>query len=204
MHFIDFSLENQWVHLPSKSCQMSPYWIGIGYQQRCSRQMIASAIQSTCQQHQVAMTAIAGLATISTKANDPKLLDLCGDRRWQLQSFPAEVLKPVAIPSPSRLVLEKTGSSSVCEAAAILACVSAAHHNKWLEGGSAPQPLFDQPLFDQPLFDQPLFDQRADRIDELMQRIQQVQLRVPKQIIRFNEPTGNVAIAIAQLQHFSD
>jgi cobalamin biosynthesis protein CbiG len=84
--------------------------------------MIETAIAQICHSYQVPLEAIAGLATVATKATDLNLVELCGDRQWQLQTFPVEVLKKVVVPNPSEVVATKLGTMSVCEAAAILAC----------------------------------------------------------------------------------
>ena len=67
------------------------------------------------------MGAIAGVATIDIKATEAGLVELCCDRNWPLQTFPAEILRAIAVPTPSTVVEAEVGTKSVAEAAAIVA-----------------------------------------------------------------------------------
>lgn len=96
-------------------------WVGVGYGQDASRQLIETSIQSVCRVYGLAEEAIAGLATLDSKAQDSQLIDLCHDRQWQLCGFPAGNLGAVAVPSPSAIVAQLIGTPSISEAAAILA-----------------------------------------------------------------------------------
>ncbi|OLP17827.1 hypothetical protein BST81_12230 [Leptolyngbya sp. 'hensonii'] len=101
-------------------------WIGLGFQQGASRRLLEAAIQQALQSVELAATAVMGLATLDRKAQDADLLDLCHDRGWSLQSFTAEQLQNVVVPSASNRVASATGTPSVAEAAALLACQSLA------------------------------------------------------------------------------
>ncbi|MBW4658168.1 MAG: cobalamin biosynthesis protein [Drouetiella hepatica Uher 2000/2452] len=96
-------------------------WVGVGYGQDTSRQLIETAIRSVCLAHNLAERAIAGLATLDSKTQDSQLIDLCHDRQWQLRGFPASDLGAVAVSSPSAIVAQLIGTPSISEAAAILA-----------------------------------------------------------------------------------
>ena len=96
-------------------------WIGIGCQRGTARSTIELAVQEVCRTHDLAEAAIAGLATIETKATEARLLELCRDRGWVLRLFSAEALRTVAVPTPSSAVDRQVGTPSVAEAAALLA-----------------------------------------------------------------------------------
>ena len=96
-------------------------WIGIGCQRGTSRELIENAIQQVCRADRLAESAIAGIATIDTKANEAGIIELCQERNWALKTFPANILNSVEVPNPSNIVGQKVGTYSVAEAAALCA-----------------------------------------------------------------------------------
>ena len=78
-------------------------------------------MQEVCRTHDLAEAAIAGLATIETKATEAGLLELCRDRGWVLRLFSAKALRTVSVPTPSSAVDRQVKTPSVAEAAALLA-----------------------------------------------------------------------------------
>ena len=96
-------------------------WVGIGCTRLTSRDLIAIAIEETFKKNQLNLSAIAGIATIDIKAHEVGLLELCHQRNLPLKTFPADVLASVDVPTSSPAVALKTGTSSVAEAAALLA-----------------------------------------------------------------------------------
>ncbi|WP_198525184.1 precorrin-3B C(17)-methyltransferase [Kamptonema formosum] len=96
-------------------------WVGAGCERGTSKQLIETAIQQTCQTHQLAESAIAGIATIDLKADEIGLVELCRQRNWPLRTFPAELLRNVPVPNPSATVEKEVATPSVAEAAALLA-----------------------------------------------------------------------------------
>jgi len=96
-------------------------WVGIGCTRETSPELIAIAIEETFKKNQLALSAIAGIATIDIKAYEVGLLELCHQRNLPLKTFPADVLASVYVPTSSPVVALKTGTSSVAEAAALLA-----------------------------------------------------------------------------------
>ena len=98
-------------------------WVGIGCIRGTSAQLIASAIEEVCRRHHLAVEAIAGIATITLKADEAGLLEFCQQRQLPLKTFSAEVLRQLAVPNPSEVVAEAVGTPSVAEAAAIAAAV---------------------------------------------------------------------------------
>ncbi|HIK13888.1 MAG TPA: precorrin-3B C(17)-methyltransferase [Leptolyngbyaceae cyanobacterium M33_DOE_097] len=96
-------------------------WVGIGCERGTPASVIASGIQTVFQQHQLAMAAIAGIATIDLKADEVGLLEVCQQYNLPLRCFTAESLQNVAVPTPSAIVAAEVGTPSVAEAAALLA-----------------------------------------------------------------------------------
>ncbi|MBD3881588.1 cobalamin biosynthesis protein [Phormidium tenue FACHB-886] len=96
-------------------------WVGLGWEKGTPRSTMERAIQEVCRAHHLAEAAIAGIATLESKASDLALLTLCDDRHWLLRYFAAEVLSTVPVPNPSTVVSREVGTPSVAEAAAILA-----------------------------------------------------------------------------------
>lgn len=96
-------------------------WVGVGFQQGSLQKLIAIAIEEVFQKNLLNEKAIAGIATIDTKASNTALVELCTLRYWLLTSFSAAKLSNVAVPNPSKIITKATGTPSVAEAAAILA-----------------------------------------------------------------------------------
>ncbi len=96
-------------------------WVGIGCQKGSSGKLMLTAIQKVFQDHQLNENAIAGLATIDTKASEVGLIELCCLRNFSLKIFPAEILSTVSVPNPAKIAGKTVGTPSVAEAAAILA-----------------------------------------------------------------------------------
>ncbi|MFS8120447.1 MAG: cobalamin biosynthesis protein [Microcoleus sp.] len=107
--------------LPKVQWHPRVLWIGIGCKAGTSRELIETAIQNVCRSYHLAEGAIAGIATIDTKAGELGLLELCQARNWLLKTFPAEVLSSVEVPNPSDVVAKEVGTPSVAEAAALCA-----------------------------------------------------------------------------------
>ncbi|NJL62081.1 MAG: cobalamin biosynthesis protein [Methylacidiphilales bacterium] len=104
-------------------------WVGIGCKRETSRELIELAIKEIFRKHDLSESAIAGIATINSKANEVGLLELCRVRNLPLKTFPAEVLENVSVPNPSKLVAAKVGTTSVAEAAAICASLDISDTN---------------------------------------------------------------------------
>ncbi|PAX59496.1 cobalamin biosynthesis protein [Brunnivagina elsteri] len=104
-------------------------WVGIGCKRETSRELIELAIKEIFRKHDLSESAIAGIATINSKAAEVGLLELCQIRNLPLKTFPAEVLQNISVPNPSQLVEKKVGTASVAEAAAISASLDFSHVN---------------------------------------------------------------------------
>jgi len=96
-------------------------WVGIGCERGTSKQVITDAIEKVFQENQLALSAIAGIATIDIKNNEVGLIELCRQRNLPLKTFPSEILRTVTVPNPSQVVETEVGTPSVAEAAAIVA-----------------------------------------------------------------------------------
>ena len=96
-------------------------WIGIGCERNTSRELMETAIDETCQTYHFASEAIAGIASIDLKADEQGMIELCQKRSLIFKTFTAEQLNQVEVPTPSEIVKQEVGTSSVAEAAAVLA-----------------------------------------------------------------------------------
>ncbi|QLE55056.1 cobalamin biosynthesis protein [Nostoc sp. TCL26-01] len=107
--------------MDKKTAQQPDLWIGVGCQLGISHQLLVAAIPEIFSVHQLDQEAIAGIATIDTKASELGLLEFCRLYSLPLKTFPAAILADVCVPNPSKVIAEKVGTSSVAEAAAMLA-----------------------------------------------------------------------------------
>lgn len=96
-------------------------WIGMGCERGTSRQLMEQAIRQVCEQHQLAIPAISGIATLDLKADETGLVELCQQANWPLQSYSPEDLQAISVPTPSEIVNTEVGTPSVAEAAALKA-----------------------------------------------------------------------------------
>jgi len=96
-------------------------WVGVGCERNTPRTLIETAIQQVLKQYHLAEAAIAGIATLDIKADEPGLVELCQDRNWPLRTFSPEVLRVREVPNPSQVVEAEVGTPSVAEAAALQA-----------------------------------------------------------------------------------
>ncbi len=158
-------------------------WVGIGCERGTSRQLIETAIQHVCRNNQLALCAIAGIATIDLKADEVGLVELCRDRNWPLQTFPSDVLRSVSVPNPSAVVQAEVGTPSVAEAAAL--CASSKESKNQNCNCRYTRINADE-------FDTICVDPRPSGV--------QNPLLVPKQIFRSEGQSGAVTVAIAQAE----
>ncbi len=96
-------------------------WVGIGCQRGTSAILIDNAVKQVFQQYHLSENAIAGIATIDSKAGEIGLVEFCHSRNLPLKTFSAEHLATVQVPHSSQIVEQKMGTASVAEAAALLA-----------------------------------------------------------------------------------
>ncbi|WP_051358169.1 precorrin-3B C(17)-methyltransferase [Rubidibacter lacunae] len=96
-------------------------WIGIGCERGTPQALLESALARVLAERGLTAEAIAGVATLDLKADEPGLRSFCRDRDLPLQVFAPEVLQAVPVPNPSEVVAEAVGTPSVAEAAALQA-----------------------------------------------------------------------------------
>ncbi|HIK44303.1 MAG TPA: precorrin-3B C(17)-methyltransferase, partial [Leptolyngbyaceae cyanobacterium M65_K2018_010] len=96
-------------------------WVGVGCERGTPRGVIEAGIEQVFKAHDLALGAIAGLASLDLKANEGGLVELCQERGWPLRCYHADDLKVVPVPNPSAVVAQAVQTPSVAEAAAILA-----------------------------------------------------------------------------------
>lgn len=113
------------VNIPEVQWHPRVLWVGVGCERGTSKELIKQAIEQTCQNYQLAESAIAGIATIDLKADEMGIVELCQQQNLPLRTFPAEVLSSVTVPTPSPIVAAEVGTPSVAEAAAICASIPA-------------------------------------------------------------------------------
>ncbi|MCP9806229.1 precorrin-3B C(17)-methyltransferase [Cyanobium sp. T1B-Tous] len=104
-------------------CRWHPpsLWLGLGCERHTSLSLLERLVDQTLADLQLAPEAVAGLASIDRKADEPALLALAAQRHWPMRWFDAPRLAAVPVPNPSTAVAQEMGTASVAEAAALLA-----------------------------------------------------------------------------------
>ncbi|MEO3706500.1 cobalamin biosynthesis protein [Trichormus azollae] len=96
-------------------------WVGIGCQKGTSGRLISLAIENILLDTQFTYSAIAGIATIESKASEMGFREFCRVHNFPLKTFTAEILAGVNVPNPAKIIAKIVGTPSVAEASAILA-----------------------------------------------------------------------------------
>ncbi|MFS8821745.1 precorrin-3B C(17)-methyltransferase [Synechococcus sp. W60.2] len=96
-------------------------WVGVGCERGTTRAWLEGSLRRLFQAQGLAFEAIAGLATLELKQNEPGLLELAQAYGWPIEFFSAEALAGIPVPHPSEAVRQAVGTPSVAEAAALLA-----------------------------------------------------------------------------------
>ena len=96
-------------------------WIGLGCERNTSLGLLERALSNSFAKARLAEQAVAGLASIEQKSDEPALIALANKRSWPIRFFTAETLNKVSVPTPSSVVAKEMGTGSVAEAAALLA-----------------------------------------------------------------------------------
>jgi cobalt-precorrin 5A hydrolase/precorrin-3B C17-methyltransferase len=106
-----------------EGCRWHPpcLWLGIGCERHTSAALLQRLVDDTLAREMLAPEAVAGLASIDRKGDEPALLELAESMGWPLRLFSAEQLAAVPVPNPSAVVEQEMGTASVAEAAALLA-----------------------------------------------------------------------------------
>ncbi|MBD2388629.1 cobalamin biosynthesis protein [Cylindrospermum sp. FACHB-282] len=96
-------------------------WVGIGCQRGTSQDLIGKAIEQVFREYQLFHSAIAGIATIDSKASEVGLVEFCRLHNLPLITFSAEILSTILVPNPAKIIEKNIGTPSVAEASAICA-----------------------------------------------------------------------------------
>lgn len=106
-----------------EGCRWHPpcLWLGLGCERHTSLALLERLVEEQLRAAGLASEAVAGLASIDRKADEPTLLELARRRQWPLRWFTAHELNAVTVPTPSAAVAAEMGTASVAEAAALLA-----------------------------------------------------------------------------------
>ncbi|MFY8148010.1 MAG: precorrin-3B C(17)-methyltransferase [Prochlorococcaceae cyanobacterium] len=119
-----------------EGCRWHPpcLWLGIGCERDTSLAVLERLLERGLAEAGLAAEAVAGLASIDRKGDEPALLELSGRRSWPLRLFDAATLAEVAVPHPSAAVAAAMGTASVSEAAALQAAALAGGEPRLLLG----------------------------------------------------------------------
>jgi precorrin-4 C11-methyltransferase len=113
-----------WQEAPaSVVCYPPVLVLGVGCNLGTPGDEIRTAIQETLSKNGLAIESVASVATITEKAGEPGLVELCKLMGWQMLVFSHEQIQQVAahIPNPSESVQKALGVPGVAEPAALLA-----------------------------------------------------------------------------------
>ncbi|MCS5692486.1 precorrin-3B C(17)-methyltransferase [Cyanobium sp. FGCU-6] len=106
-----------------EGCRWHPptLWLGMGCERNTDLGVLERLVDRTLATHDLAAEAVAGLATIDRKGDEPALLALARERGWAVRLFSATDLAAIPVPHPSAAVAREMGTASVAEAAALRA-----------------------------------------------------------------------------------
>ncbi|MDS1271076.1 cobalamin biosynthesis protein [Lipingzhangella sp. LS1_29] len=109
----------------------SPAWrwplaVGVGARRGQDSTVVPRAVDAVLRAAGIDPARVHVLATSAARASDSGMRTAAATWRWPLVSYSAERLSGVAVPSPSSTVHRAVGTSSVAEAAALLAVAEVA------------------------------------------------------------------------------
>ncbi len=96
-------------------------WLGLGCERHTHPVVLEAAVEKSLVSAGLAAAAVAGVASLDRKSDEPGLLALCQQRQWPLKVFTADHLAAIAVPNGSPVVARQVGTPSVAEAAALAA-----------------------------------------------------------------------------------
>ncbi|MFI5954981.1 cobalamin biosynthesis protein [Cryptosporangium sp. NPDC051539] len=102
---------------------LTVYVVGVGARRGASAAEVGALVDSALAEARISPDAVAHLATVDTKGYEEGIRTVAADRGWRVVTWPAARLAQVLVPTPSALVGEVAGTSSVAEAAAMLDAV---------------------------------------------------------------------------------
>ncbi len=105
-----------------EGCRWHPpcLWLGMGCERDTDLSVLERLVERGLAKAGLAPAAVAGLASIDRKGDEPALLALAERHGWPLRLHGAAALDAVAVPHPSAAVAGAMGTASVAEAAALL------------------------------------------------------------------------------------
>ncbi|KEF42345.1 MAG: precorrin-3 methylase [Cyanobium sp. CACIAM 14] len=108
-------------------CRWHPpsLWLGIGCERNTSLGVLERLVDEGLASQELAGEAVAGLASIDRKGDEPALLALAERRGWPMRLYDSATLAAVSVPHPSEAVAREMGTPSVAEAAALQAAFQA-------------------------------------------------------------------------------
>ncbi len=96
-------------------------WVGVGCERGTAADLMEDSLRQLLAENGLAVEAVAGLASIDIKQDEPGLLELANRLNVPLQFYPSETLAKVDVSHPSAAVEQAVGTPSVSEAAALVA-----------------------------------------------------------------------------------
>jgi precorrin-4/cobalt-precorrin-4 C11-methyltransferase len=96
-------------------------YAGVGCRRGVERDEILQALGMVLDEHGLARSSLAGLASVTLKADEDGLVEAARFLGLPLAFFEPSVLDETSVPNPSERVRDKIGAGSVCEAASIQA-----------------------------------------------------------------------------------
>ncbi len=93
--------------------------LGVGCRRAADPGEVAGGVLAALRASGLAASAVASVASVDAKADEPALQALAGELGVPFRIFPAEVLNAVSVPNPSPRVSRAVGTASVAEAAAL-------------------------------------------------------------------------------------
>ena len=96
-------------------------WLGLGCERHTHQGVLEAVVEKSLAAAGLAAAAVAGVASLDRKGDEPGLLALCQRHQWPLKTFPAARLAAIAVPNGSALVARAVGTPSVAEAASLAA-----------------------------------------------------------------------------------
>jgi cobalt-precorrin 5A hydrolase/precorrin-3B C17-methyltransferase len=115
-------------HTSGSGCRWHPpcLWLGIGCERNTSLGLLERLVAQGLAAAGLAPEAVAGVASVDRKGDEPALLALCQLHGWPLRLLEPEQLASITVPNPSLAVAAVMGTPSVAEAAALGAAQTAA------------------------------------------------------------------------------
>ncbi len=113
--------------------------LGVGCERGVPEAEIARAVAEHLRAHGLAPGAVAMVATLERKLDEPGLAAWAAGAGLPLRGFPPETLSGVPVPTPSEVVRAAVGTPSVAEAAA---CLSAGADRPWTAELAGPKGVY--------------------------------------------------------------